>query len=170
MSLRSVSLLLSAGLVTLLGLTGSGCATRVETPVATADSTIVYPARKAGDVDVAITLCRAISKKTGKPLGARRSFELAEKKRVRALVDIENVYGRGTRPLLFHLVWIGPDDKRFYDKVLEYAPNDSVTTLATAISRAPNRREPGHHTFQVYLFRELIAEKHFELISPTTGS
>ena len=169
MNLRSVYLPLSAGLVTLCGLMGSGCATRVDSPVVTADSTIVYPARKAGDVDVTITLCRAISKKTGKPLGVRRTFELEKKKRVRALVDIQNVYGRGARPLLFHLVWIGPDERRFYDKVIEYVPNDSLTTVGTAISRAPDRRDPGRHTFQVYLFRELIAEKHFELLPTTDG-
>jgi hypothetical protein len=138
--------------------------------VAKADSTIVYPAKQADDVDVTITLCRAISKKTGKPLGVSRSFELARKKRIRALVDIENVTGRGTRPLLFHLVWIGPNERRFYDKVVEYAPNDSVTAISTAISRAPDRREPGPHTFQVYLFRELIAEKHFELTLPEADS
>jgi hypothetical protein len=131
--------------------------------VAAADSTLVYAGKEPGAPTATITLCRRISKKTGKLIGAGQVFTIKEKAKVRALVEIENPEGLGERELMFHLVWLGPGGKSFHKKRIDYAPNDSLATLKSSVSIYPGKREPGSYTLQVYLFRELIAEKRFEL-------
>lgn len=142
---------------------GSGCSSREETPSVQTDSTITYPSKKDGGVDATITLYRAKSKKSGKLLGRGQLFTIKEKAKVRALIELTNPFAHDGRDLSFHAVWIDPDGKEFYKKTVELTPSDSVNTIKSSISIPPGRREPGNYTFQVYLFRELIAEKKFEL-------
>ena len=140
-----------------------GCSTRAETGTWTADSTLVYPGKTDGDISCTITLCRKIGSKTGKRIGVGRSFEMKEKAKVRALIDLSNQFARGTDDLSFHFVWLGPDDKKIYKKRVEYTPDESDATLKSSLSITPDNRELGRYTFRVYLFRELLAEKTFEL-------
>jgi hypothetical protein len=139
-----------------------GCGAREEVPLVAADSTIVYPPRRAGDPTASITLCTTVSRKTGRPLGAGREFELREGGKVRAFVEFDRA-GTGTeRPLFVHLVWLDPDGQCFYRKSFEHDPS-SGEFLESAISISPGKRDPGRYAFQVYLFRELVAEKTFVL-------
>jgi hypothetical protein len=143
-------------------LAAPGCTSRVETASVASDSTVVRAARSSGDIEAAITLCSRVSKKTGRRIGAGRLFEIEDGKRVHAVVDLENRFARGDRELSFHLVWIGPNERVTYKKRVELAPDDSTSTFSSTISLSARRR-PGRYNFQVYLFRELIAEKSFEL-------
>jgi hypothetical protein len=157
---RAIPAVLLGGLASLFV---PGCSSRVETPVADADSTLVYAPKQADGVTATITLCRKVGSKTGKRFGVGRVFTLGEKAKVRALIDLENPFALGERDLMFHLVWLGPNDREFYTKRIDYTPSDSSATLKSTISIPPDRRDPGDYALQVYLFRELIAEKRFRL-------
>lgn len=127
------------------------------------DSTLVYPSRKAGGVGARITLYEKRSTKSGKLLGEGRLFTMGEDEKVRALVEIENGRALGEAPLLFHLVWLDPKGKSIYTKRIDQHPGDPTEPLEGSISIPPDKREPGLYTLRVYLFRELIAEKTFEV-------
>lgn len=146
----------------------SGCSSRVETAVVTEDSTLVYPSRQPGGVNAHITLCRKVGEKTGRPIGAGRAFTLRPDAKVVALVDLENREALGQRDLMFHLEWLSPDGETVYKKRIDCASNDSTATLKSSIAIDPDRRSPGRYSFRVYLFRELMAEKRFELRADST--
>ncbi|MFH1679550.1 MAG: hypothetical protein ABIH26_02785 [Candidatus Eisenbacteria bacterium] len=139
------------------------CASREQAPASGEDSTIVYPSRKSGGVEARITLYEKESKKSGELLGAGRVFTTGENERVRARVEIENGSVLGRDPLLFHLVWLDPEGKSIYTKQIDHSLGDPPDLLESAISIPPDKREPGIYTLRVYLFRELIAEKTFEV-------
>jgi hypothetical protein len=155
----------AACVVVLSVLAAAGCTSRSENPVAGPDSTLAYPARRPGAVDATITLCREVSKKSGKRLGAGQVFTIKDGARVLALVDLQNEYALGQRELDLHLVWLDPSGKPIFVKRETYTPGNEPATVKSAISIAPDKRGPGPYTFRVYLFRELIAEKRFRLRS-----
>jgi hypothetical protein len=143
----------------------SGCSSRVEVPEETASSTLSFAPRSGEGVTAEITLCRYVSKKTGEPVGTGQEFTIGEKSKVRALVALDGVPDARERPLDFHVVWLGPDRREFYTKRLEHACGDDGDVLESAVSMRPGRREPGDYAVQIYLFRELIAEKRFEVLA-----
>jgi hypothetical protein len=75
----------------------------------------------------------------------------------------------GERELMFHLVWIGPNDREFYTKRIDFDATETPARLVNSISIPPSRRTPGRYTLRVYLFRELIAEKDVLLQLPPAG-
>jgi hypothetical protein len=95
-------------------------------------------------------------------------FDMEEGAKVSAAITLENPYGRGGRPLPLHLVWINPAQKAAFRKMVEYVPNDSSNVLISNFGISPSKRVPGHYSLRVYLFRELIAEKFFELRGVST--
>ena len=103
-----------------------------------------------------------IKREDGAP-AEEHSFEIEEGARVQATIRLENVYARGKRPLMFHFVWTNPQQKRVFKRMVEYVPSDSTQTLSSSLSIPPGKRSPGHYALQVFLFREQIAEKSFEL-------
>ena len=102
------------------------------------------------------------------PEPEEHAFDLEEGAKVSASITLENPYGRGRRPLTLHLVWINPDQRASFRKMVEYVPNDSSNVLVSNFTIAPSKRVPGHYSLRVYLFRELIAEKFFELRGTST--
>jgi hypothetical protein len=92
-----------------------------------------------------------------------RAVETEEGARVQANIRLENVYARGRRPLSFHFVWLNPEKRKIFKRMLAYTPNDSVQVLASSLTISPTKRAPGLYALQVFLFRELIAEKLIEL-------
>jgi hypothetical protein len=105
--------------------------------------------------------------------GEERAYDLEEGAKVVASIRLENPWGRGRRPLLLHFLWVAPDGKAAFRKAVEYMPNDSLNVLTSSFGIAPTKRAAGDYNFQVYLFRELIAEKGFELrgagLMPSSG-
>jgi hypothetical protein len=140
------------------------CSTRYQEPLTTADSTIVYPPKKTGDISAKITFCRKISKKTGKLIDAGSVFTIGNDEMVHAVVDLENRFESGDRDLMLHLQWIDQDGGDIYRKRIDLTSADSTSTLKSSISISPDKRQPGEYLLQVYLFRELIAEKKFRLL------
>jgi len=152
--------------VALLAACGPGCGSRDETPVADADSTLVYVPKSGQGPTARITLCRRVSQKSGRRLGVSRVFTLGEQADVEACVDVENALALGSRELMFHLAWLGPGEDEFFTKRVDITPTDSVMTISSSISIPVGKREPGEYALKVYLFRELIAQKRFLLLSP----
>ncbi|MBE0637144.1 MAG: hypothetical protein IH598_01320 [Bacteroidales bacterium] len=148
----------------------SGCSSRSSVPFADEDQTIIYPPKSPDDISATITLCRKISKKTGKPVGAGTVFKIKEKENLRAVIDLENAFTHGNRALMFHFDWIKPDGKSLFLKPVTLSPGDSTSTISSSISIAPEVRQPGDYQLKLYYFRELIAEKKFTLVTMSDPS
>ena len=142
----------------------TACSSRLETPVIEDDLTIVYPSKKASGISAKITLYRKVEKKTGNLLGSGTIFTIREKANLRAVVDLENLYNNTYKDLMFHFDWIGPNGKSFYLKRVDLAHNDSTSMINSSISISPEQRQPGEYILRIYFFRELIAEKKFEIL------
>lgn len=148
----------------------TACSSRIEVPQIEADSTIVYPPKKTDDISAKITFCREINNKTGEPTGVGAKFVLQENKWLRAVIDFNNRYAYGNQELLFHIDWVDPDGKSMFRRQISLMANDSTSTLNSSISISPESREPGDYSLRFYLFRELIAEKEFEILPQFTNS
>jgi len=141
----------------------SGCSSRNETPTISEDSTIVYSPKQPDGVSANITLCRKVGRKTGKRIGVGTAFTIMDKAKVCAFFDLENRKLFMDREMMFHSEWIGPNGKSFYRKRIDLLPDDSSSTLRSSISITPEKRQAGNYIVRFFLFRELIAEKKFEL-------
>lgn len=125
------------------------------------DSLAVIEARLAAlsaEDSVASLAPWKIKREDGRPAD-ERIVDLEEGARVQASIRLENVYARGKRPLMFHFVWLNPERKRVFKRMVEYTPNDSTQTLSSSLTISPAKRSSGTYAVQVFLFREEIAEK-----------
>jgi len=110
-----------------------------------------------------ITFCSNVDKKTAKRTGINSVFNLSNKAKVYACVDLSNCLAFGERELNFRLKWVNTDGKTMFSKRFNFTPNKSSKTLKSAISISPKKRKKGDNKLQVLLFNELIAEKSFTL-------
>ncbi len=156
--------ILSIFFISTLMLLMNACSSRLETPVVEEDLTIVYPSKKANDISAKIILCRKVDKKTGDLLGAGTVFTIREEANLRAIVDLEHINNVNYKDLMFHFDWIGPDGNSFYLKKVDLSPIDSISTIYSSISLSPELREAGEYKLRIYYFRELMAEKNFEIL------
>ncbi len=148
----------------------SGCSSRREKPVVLNDSTIVYPSKSDTGIQPKITLSNKISKKTGKPLKPGRVFKLQDDAKIFASVELEKQTMENERAFMFHIDWIDSSGNSFYKKRIDISPDDSSSIITSSISISPRKRQTGNYTVRVYLFRELIAEKKFQLVKSMTDS
>jgi hypothetical protein len=148
----------------------SGCASREESPVKLNDSTIVYPSKYKNGILAKITLSNKISKKTGKPIKGGTVFRLEDKAKLFAVADLENKAYNNQQDLMFHIDWLDSSGNSFYKKRIDISPVDSVSSITSSISVAPQKRKAGNYIVRVYLFRELIAEKKFRLVESITDT
>jgi hypothetical protein len=153
-------LVLVAGLS--LVMINPGCSERSGKPLSLADSTWIYPSVKPDGILAKITLSRFYSQKSGKPSAISTVFALKDGENIYAVIDLENRMKQINKELLFHVDWIDPEGKSIYLKKIVLPPGDSVQVLTGSISVSPANRVPGKYSVRIYLFRELIAEKHFE--------
>ena len=161
---RTNLFILSAFITAILALATNGCSSRINEPETEPDSTIVYPPKNPDDISATITLCRKIDKKTGKRIGEGTVFTLMDKVKIHAYSDIKNRNFYGEKQLMFHFDWVGENGRSFYKKRIYLMPDDSSSTISSAISISPETRKPGKYILQLFLFRELIAEKKFEIL------
>lgn len=141
----------------------TGCSSRSKTPVIGSDSTITYPAKNIEDISAKIIFCRDEDKKSGSRIGEGKVFTIQENKNVQAFVEFDHRSFYGNKEIMLHLDWIDPNGRSFYRKQVNLSPDDSSSVVNSSISISPDKRSPGAYKLQVYLFRELIAEKIFEL-------
>ena len=145
-----------------------GCSSRNETPTYSEDSTIVYSPKQPEGITAKITLCKKVGKKTGKRIGTGTVFIIKEKAKIHAFFDLENRKLFVDKEMMFHIEWIGPDGKSFYRKRIDLLQDDSSSTIYSSISITPAKRQQGSYKVRFFLFRELIAEKKFELLDYVT--
>lgn len=160
--------LLAVCITTILIICISGCSSRKEKPVILNDSTIVYSSISETGIQPKITLSNKISKKTGKPIKPGWVFDLKDHSKLYASVDLQKSVNE--RELMFHIDWINPEGKSFYKKRIDISPSDSSSRIISSISITPEKRKTGNYFVRVYLFRELIAEKKFQLVESTKES
>ncbi|MCB0806422.1 MAG: hypothetical protein KDC05_11535, partial [Bacteroidales bacterium] len=115
------------------------------------------------DVFANITFYRYEDDRTGKKIGNRDLFYMEKDDYVRAHVDLGNLFLKSNKPQMFHIEWIDREGHAFYMKREDLHPEDSISYLYSSISSTPDR-EAGRYGLKVYHFRELIAEKYFNLI------
>ena len=127
---------------------------------------IIKPKVTKEILNASIVLCRKISKKTGKPIGAGNKFTIKEKAKVKAIVTFEKPGIKPNEQMKFYFNWIGPDGKIFYKKRIVYTSSNPSFTLSNSISNTPEKRKPGSYTMQVVFKKKIIAEQKFELILP----
>jgi len=163
-------LALFACLTTIQILFTSGCSSREEKPLALNDSTIVYPSKYETGLLPKITLSNKISKKTGRPIKPATIFQLQEEAKLYASIDLENQAMVNERDLMFHIDWIDSAGNSFYKKRIDFSPDDSSSRITSSISVSPQKRQTGNYSARLYLFRELIAEKKFQLVESMTDS
>jgi len=164
---RSILILL---LVSLLQLILAGCSDRTETLTTGEDSTLVYPSKSIDGIEAKITFCEKVSKKTGDPIKAGTVFSIKENTKVNAVIDLNNRESYRNKLLMFHVDWLDSSGNSLFKKRIDLPTNDSSSKLTSSITISPDKRQPGYYSLRVYLFRELIAEKKFELINVTSNS
>lgn len=146
----------------------SACSGRKDKPVILNDSTIVYSSISETGNQPKITLNNKISKKTGKPIKPNSVFELKDYSKLYASVDLQE--SENKRDLMFHIDWIDSSGNSFYRKRIDISPSDSSSRIISSISITPEKRKTGKYLVRVYSFRELIAEKKFQLVEAKTDS
>ena len=148
---------------TLLLLILAGCSSRNEPPVMDSGSILPYPSKKVDGISVEINFYKNLNKQNNKRTGKGIVFIIRKKAKIYAEVDIKNRFSNKGKNIMIHLDWIDPDGKSLFIKQFYLSANDTITSLISSISISPDKRNPGNHTLQVYYFRELIADKKFEL-------
>lgn len=128
---------------------------------------IVKPIIKTDIITANIILCKKISKKTGKPIGAGTVFTIDDKAKVKAVVNFHKQEIKTNEQLKFYFNWIGPDGKSFYKKRIVYTTSNPSFTLSNSISIAPGKRQPGSYILRISFRKKIIAEEKFELVAET---
>ena len=149
----------------------TGCSSRNEKPAISDNATLVYVPKQPDDISANITLCRKVNRKTGKRIGEGTVFTIMDKAKVYAFFDLKNRNNFMSKEMMFHVEWIGPNHKSFYRKRIDLPADDSSSTVSSSISITAEKRLAGNYVVRFFLFRELIAEKMFELLNdvPVTG-
>jgi len=143
--------------------------------------------------DAELSFCRTVVKKTGERVGEGQVFAIGEKSKVRAYLDVRNqpldelhawhmVWLRpGDDKELFRkyaevrvteaeegyeaeVIWKKAEDLTHFKTEIQ-AGDEPFFTLDTSYNVAPEKmRIPGAHKMRVYLNRELLIERDFELL------
>lgn len=142
----------------------NACSDRVGNPVKDERSTLVYSSKSKNGIESQIILCEGISNKTGKPVKPGIVFPIKEKSKVTAVIKLVNRTFHLDKTLMFHIDWLDSTGNSFFKKRIDVLPNDTSSVLTSTIAVSPGKRRVGEYTFKVYLFRELIAEKKFNLV------
>lgn len=150
-------------LISFIAIGATGCADRNKTPAYTGNGTIVYSAKEDGGVEANITLFRHNPSHSDELVGEGSVFTIMEDENINAFIELKNCFSENNRDLIFHVDWVTEEGRSFYRKQFNSCINDSCGLLKSAISLSPNKREAGNYYVRCYLFRELIAEKRFEI-------
>ncbi len=131
---------------------------------------IVYPSKSENGIYAKITFSNKISKKTGKPLRTGTVFKLQKKAKVHATVNLKYYKSANQKGLMLHIDWVDSTGNSFYKKRIDISSTDSSSKIKSSISTSPQKGEVGNYIIRVYLFRELIAEKKFQLVETLPNS
>lgn len=165
-ALKQVAKLITSIIAVYL-ITVSGCASRESKSITLSDSTVFYPAKFEKVSFKGISLSNKISKKTGAPVKSGTIFRFNDKTKLFA--SIENNLSKSDVSML-HIDWIDSEGNSFFRKRIDISPTDSVSLISSSISISPQKRDTGTYSVRFYLFRELFAEKKFQLVDSSAYS
>jgi hypothetical protein len=141
----------------------SGCADRVGEPDLNGQLKI-FKLKDGTSVVDNIQFGRKFESETGELIGENDKFIIMDEGWVQAIVSLsENVLEKDNLSM-FHFDWISPSGYTTYLKREDHTLNDTLDYLKSAISLSPDVRSPGIYKLRIYYFREMIAEKSFELL------
>lgn len=149
-------------LLSTLILLSFACSTRQASPIITDNNTIYYPSNDPDQISVNITLCRKYKKDSNQTIFQGQTFPIYENEKAHALVNIDNYMTCGNKIQMFHIEWVNCEGKKLFTKQVNQIICDTSSVLHSSIST--KNREAGKYLVRVYYFRELIAEKYFNLI------
>ena len=141
------------------------CSDRVETPSEGENSTTIYHSKSVNGIEASITFCEKIKSQTGEPVSEDTVFNLNEDSKVYSIVNLKNRELNTDKDLMFHIDWLDSTGNSFFKKRIDLNNDDSSSSLLSLINISPDKRQAGKYSLRVYLFRELIAEKNFELVN-----
>ncbi len=107
-------------------------------------------------------LGRKTDKETGELVGVGNRFSIMKSGWVKARLDLSDYFENNDKDLMLHFDWIDPSGATFYKK--QKIVTEDSTVVSSAISIAPALREAGAYKLRVFLFRQLVCEKEFELL------
>ena len=144
-----------------LSLILESCSSRIDTPLTNEEEqSESYLAKDSAGMNANIILYKGVDPRT-KSYIAANSFTIKNKAKVYAAVFLDNYYYHRNEEVMLHIDWIDPSGNSFFRKRVDITNGDSLQEIKSAISIEPGRRDTGKYSLRVYLFRELIAEKHF---------
>jgi len=105
---------------------------------------------------------RKTDKESGKLIGEGERFTIMNEGWVKAVVNMDDHFKTNEKDLLLHFDWVDPSGKSFYQKQ-KIVSKDSAQ-VSSAFSIAPELREAGKYKLRMFLYRQLVMEKEFELL------
>jgi hypothetical protein len=90
-------------------------------------------------------------------------FVMSKKAKVYAIIDAVDLYEYGKKEFNFRLDWIGPNGKSFYGKEISLSSADSSTSIQSAISIDPEKRQEGSYFVRLSLAGKQVGLKKFEI-------
>jgi hypothetical protein len=110
-----------------------------------------------------LELCRYVKKETGEKVGVDTTFELQEKRSVRAVLDFNEIDVFNGQELKFAINWVDSIGNSIFQKKISIQHDDTVRSIVSSISISPEKRKAGNYGVNVYLFDRLIESAEFTL-------
>jgi len=142
----------------------SGCSNRSNISEITKNSTLVYTLKDGNKVVDSISFCRKVDRENGELIGEGEKFTIMDEGRVQAIASLSDYILNKETLSMFHFDWISASGYTTYLRRMDFTPADSLDYIRSSISITPDVRTPGEYKLRIYYFRELIAEKKFELL------
>ncbi len=122
-----------------------------------------YNPDENSDLSAIIHFGSRADRKTGKILSPDSIFTISKKSWIHSYVELTNRFAYGNEDLDFRVEWIDPDGKAFFARTINLLASDSSSYLKSSVSFSPETRKEGTYCLQIKLFRQIIAEKKFEI-------
>jgi len=142
----------------------TGCANRMDKPENHNGQLKIFKLKDGSTVVDNIQLCRKMDRDNKNLIGEGETFTILDDGRVQAIVTMSDYILEKDKLSMFHFDWISSSGYTTYLKRVDYSPDDNSDYIWSSISITPELRSPGEYKLRIYYFRELIAEKEFELL------
>jgi hypothetical protein len=119
---------------------------------------------KIKGIKAEIIFAGKFDKKNQKYLNVSDNFNIKDKAKVFAIVNLTDNKEKKDKKAKIKVLWLGPKDKKEYQKIFDYTPGKDSVSFTSSISISPDKRKPGEYKCRVFYNSTLISEKKFTLI------
>jgi len=140
------------------------CSSRLDPVMNEEEGSVSYSAKESSGINISVILHKGINEASGNPISVK-TFMTGAKSKVYASIKLLNRKFHPGEDMMLHIDWIDPDGNSFFMKRTDILSGDTTSELKSAISVQPGKRDTGQYKLRVYLFRELVAENNFSLVS-----